>query len=627
MYSELVDLGHRLEENGDLPPAGFASYREPIKWLIHLWPDRAVLEPVTIEKARPFSGRTSGVEAHLLADEAAYVLGVATKDDGSDDRHAAAKHSEKFRPLYQAFRLSGTLKDLALGEVIDWLDKALDEEWLRSDPRWPEVRSKDWVSIMPESGPLADTHLYLHADARAYWVEEMQRRCSQGDDSTTGQMTYGECAICGKTRLFIRKLPLKIKLASATPLHSLNTSAFTSFLGGPAPEKRTHLGMCFRCGELSARAFNHLGESGQNRLQLVRHPTSRESLTNQYALYWLKAPTSIIADDREVEFSDLESMAFTIAIQHVERLDESTVNEMTDLLKVPWAPKDSSLRLNDFGFYLAILSPNVGRIAIRDWLPLSIEPVKQALSVWLDGSRMYHLYRDTISPISIPTLVEALGNVGAEMTRSLVRTAYGESPPPRGLITLAGQRLNTFNAQEPMLREREKSRRQGSKYWDRDWTHALAGAIRFVRQSQPGGDAYMETVNTAIDSPAYHCGRLLAMLEEAQQVYTYHQYGERLKVSIVQRGYGGAAATPNLVLGRMFRLANSVHLPRAGKDLNVETEAIVQRIDALGGAPKRLTADQQTDFGLGFLQQKGWIRKFWQGKKAPEGITDDEYTE
>ena len=135
----------------------------------------------------------------------------------------------------------------------------------------------------------------------------------------------------------------------------------------------------------------------------------------------------------------------------------------------------------------------------------------------------------------------------------------------------------------------------------------------------------METANTTLDSPAYHCGRLLAVLEEAQQVYAFHQYGERLKVSIVQRGYSGAAATPKTVLGRMFRVANTVHLPRAGKYLNLEAEAIGHVLGELGGMPMRLTSDQQADFGLGFLQQKGRIRQHWKDHKSPEGISDEEY--
>jgi CRISPR-associated protein Csd1 len=614
MYSELVALGHTLEGENKLPPAGFASYGEPIKWLIHLWPDRAVLESVAIQLPRPFSGRTSGIEAHLLADEAGYVLGIETKDDGSSDNRASAKHLEEFRPLLQAFLQSSALVSQPLREVIGWLECAVEEGWLANDPRLGDVRSKDWVSAMPEVGPLANSHLYMHSESRAFWALEMQRRCSQGDEGAEStDAALGACAVCGKGQPLVRKLPLKVKLAAATPLHSLNLSAFTSYLGGPAPEKRTHLGLCFNCGELSARAFNYLGESDQNRVQIVRHPQSRDSLTNQYALYWLKAPGPMMAGEQEIDLFEVAMNLVPLAADGLEQAEESTIQQMADLLKVPWSPKSSGVQLSEYGFYLAILSPNVGRIAMREWLPLSINSLKASLDRWLTDTRMVNPYRDgREGPASVATMVAALGQVNADVTRALIRTAYGQSRPPEGLLFLAGKRLNTLNALEQSLRDRGGGR---GRFWDNDWPHALAAAIRLVRQRQ-GREGYVETVNTGLNSMAYHCGRLLAVLEEAQQVYTYNQMGKRLDVSIVQRGYGGASTTPSTVLGRMFRLANSVHLPSAGRFLNEEVESIAATIATIGEMPRRLTSEQQADFGLGFYQERARIRQYRKERAA-----------
>jgi CRISPR-associated protein Csd1 len=612
MFRELVELGHTLESEGKLPPAGFASYREPIKWLIHLWPDHVVLETVDIKLPRPFSGRTSGIEAHLLADEAAYVLGIDTKDDGSTDADAARKHHKEFRPLLQRFLQSSSLRNVPLKEAIGWFDRALEERWFASDPKHGDVRSKDWVSIMPETGELENEHLYLHPDAQKFWLEEMQRRCSQGDGGTGTARAIGECAICGQESLLIRKLPLKVKLAVAMPLHSLNKSAFTSYLAGPAPEKRAHLGMCFACGELSARAFNHLGESKQNRKQLVRHPDKTDALMNQYALYWLKAPAPIQAGEKEVDLLEFANELVALSVEGIEQAEASTIQELTNLLGVPWAPKASSLNLSDYGFFLAILSPNKARVAIREWLPLSIATMKESLRQWLRDTGMESLYRESqVAPASIGSMIAALAPVNADMTRALIRTAYGQGRPPIGLLYLAGNRLNMLNALEPQLR----ARKGRGTYWDDDWPHALAAAIRLVRMHQ-GKEDYMETVNTELESAAFQCGRLLAVLEEAQQVYSFNHTGKRLDVSIVQRGYGGASTTPATVLGRMFRLANSVHLPEAGGLLNIEAESIGERIAALGGMPRRLTNDEQSDFGLGFYQERSRIRRLRKDRGA-----------
>lgn len=614
MFSALADLGRKLEAERELPPTGFASYTQPIKWLLHLWPDRAVLEPTTIDKARPFSGRTSGAEAHLLADEAAYALGVDLKDDGTTDEKAVRKHVELFRPLYQALRNSDSLSSPELAEAIDWFDRALDSGWLLDDPHLKEVRSKDWVSIMPEVGPLANTHLYMHPDAQAFWVLEMQRRCSQaeeeqGDTAASG----GQCAICGNTKPLVRKLPLKVKLAAATPLHSLNDSAYTSFVGGSAPEKRAHLGLCFECADLAARAFNYLGETDQNRIRIAKHPTKSDALGNQYAMFWLKAPGALLAGDTEIDLESDEDLMLAAPIIGVERMSDSTLQQMENLLKTPWAPKSSHLKLSDFAFYLAVLSPNVGRIAVREWLPLSIETLKASLAQYLEATCMVNPYRERVTPASITTILEALGEVNADLSRALVRTAYGKSPPPQALLFLAGHRLNTLNALEQSLRDRGGAK---GEHWNDDWPHALAAAIKLVRYYNRTEIGNMTELNPELASPAYQCGRLLAVLEEAQQVYTYHQMGERLKVSIVQRGYAGACATPAAVLGRLYKLAASVHLPDSGGFLNTEAEAISARLVELGGMPKRLNMNEQADFGLGFFQEKARIRQVRKEKPA-----------
>lgn len=628
MFSALAELGRTLEADPDsrLPPTGYASYREPIKWVLHLWPDRVSLAQTSIEMARPFSGRTSGIEAHLLADEAAYVLGATMNEDGTIDAAATLKHTGHFRPLYQALRAAPDHCAPELMEAIDWLDRALREDLVQVDPLLKDVRSKDWVSIMPEEGPLSETHLFMHPAAQAFWVQEMTKRCSLGENKHgVITVTLGRCAICCVSRPLVRKLPLKVKLAAATPLHSLNESAFTSYIGGASPDKRAHLGVCFVCADLAARAFNHLGETGRNRVRIATHPTKRDALANQFAMYWLKAPVPVHSEAGELDLGEDQGIDWSAPMVGIEQLPQATLQQMETLLRSPWVPSSANLNIDDFGFYLAILSPNVGRIAVREWLPLSIETVRAALSKYLDATRMVSLFGDRVTPVSIATIVEALGSEGADMTRALVRTAYTQSSPPRGLLFLAGQRLNALNARERSLRDRQQARRGDQrKHWDDRWPLALAAAIKVVRYLEREEMPQMSEVNAELASAAYQCGRLLAVLEEAQQVYTWHKMGERLKVSIVQRAYGGACSTPASVLGRLYKLASTAHLPDSSEYLKREVEAISTRLVELGGIPQKLDLANQAEFGLGFYQQRAHIRSTWKAKGPSNGSPADE---
>lgn len=630
MFSALVELGKALEADpeSELPPPCFATYRQPIKWVLHLWPDRVSLREASTDMAmaRPFSGRTSGIEAHLLADEAAYVLGVAVKNDGTLDNTAARKHTDHFRPLFQALRADPDQGAPELVEAIDWLDRALREGMVQADPLLKDVRSKDWVSIMPEEGPLAETHLFTHPVAQAFWVQEMMKRCSRGEGKFGAEPTpLGQCAICGEFKPLVRKLPLKVKLAAATPLHSLNASAFTSYIGGASPEDRAHSGICFVCADLAARAFNHLGETKRNRIRIAKHPTKRDSLANQYAMYWLKAPSPLHSAAGDFDPGQDSDIDWAAPLAGIEQLPQATLQQMENLLKTPWAPKSASLNIDDFGFYLAILSPNVGRIAVREWLPLSMETVRTSLAAYLDATMMVTPSGDRVMPVSIATIVETLGSEGADMTRALVRTAYAQSPPPRGLFFRAGQRLNTLNAQERSLRDRQQARRGDQrKYWDDRWPQALAAAIKMVRFLKREELSRMGEVDAELESAAYHCGRLLAVLEEAQQVYTWRKMGKRLDVSIVQRAYGGACSTPAPVLGRLYKLASTAHLPDSTEYLKKEVETISTRLVELGGMPEKLSLASQADFGLGFYQQRARIRGTRKDKEAKNGSPADD---
>lgn len=628
MFSALVELGRALEADSEsgLPPTGFASYGEPIKWTLHLWPDRVLLAPTSIDMARPFSGRTSGIEAHLLTDEAAYVLGVAVKDDGTIDAAATRKHTDHFRPLYQKLRAVPNHDAPALMEAIDWLDHALQEGMVQADPLLKDVRSKDWVSIMPEEGPLAETHLFMHPVTQAFWVQEMMKRCSRGEDKSGAlSPTLGQCAICGESKPLVRKLPLKVKLAAATPLHSLNASAFTSYIGGASPEDRAHIGLCFVCADLAARAFNYLGETKRNRIRIAKHPTKRDALANQYAMYWLKAPSQLSSPAGELDLTEDSVIDWSAPMVGIERLPQATLQQMENLLNTPWAPKSSSWNIDDFGFYLAILSPNVGRIAVREWLPLSIETVRTSLARYVDATKMVSLFGDQVTPVSIAMILEALGSESVDMTRALVRMTYAQASLPRGLLLQAGQRLNGLNALERSLRDRQHARGsdQGT-IWNDRWPQALAAAIKMVRFSNREEWARMKEVNVELESAAYHCGRLLAILEEAQQVYTRRKMGERLKVSIVQRAYGGACSTPAAVLGRLYKLASTAHLPDSGRFLNEQAEAISTRLVELGGMPEKLSLPSQAEFGLGFYQQRALIRRQREDWFANHGVPVDE---
>jgi CRISPR-associated protein Csd1 len=595
MFSELVRLGRELEQQGKLPPAGFYEYGEPIKWYVALWPDRACLVGTEQSIPRPYGGRTSDMEAHLLADEAGYALGTQKTKGGGEDKRAGDKH-QRFKNLINNFLAWDGLTDLSLREALGWLMNALDRPDISTDSRIGEILSKDWVSFKPESGPLTGQHLFEHELAKAYWIEVMQARCAPGDKKSK-RIVIGQCATCGGNDLpLIGKIPLGVKLAGVTPLHSLNADAFTSFQSGADNFKRAHLGLCFTCGDTASRAFNYLSQSEQHHKTLAYDKDKRDSLVNQIALFWLKAPSPVMVGEMEINLDDLDARLGTILSEAHSKdvAPQATLSQLADLLKLPWAPKDAALRLDDYGFYLAVLSPNVGRIALREWIADSLEKIKNRLSIFLESTRIVSPWGDATRPFSIAALLQATETKNPNFTRGLLRTAYLGHPPPAGLLAAA---VNAFHNPNTLQDPKEVWR-----------LHALASLLKLGLYFGTKEVDAMSEHDPNNRSPAYLCGTLLAILEEAQQVSHYIKHKSRLDTTIVNRFYGSVSTAPGVNFGGLIRLAATAHLPNIGKDINILVEDVMSKLDEVGGFPDTLTLAQQAEFGLGFYHQRAKFR-------------------
>ncbi len=593
MFRELVELGRKLESEGRSLPPGFYNYREPIRWVVHLYRDHAYLEKTEIYRPRPFDGRTSAIRAHPLVDEAAYALGVSKKKKGID-RRAEEKH-RKFKELIKKFLASPHLKDPALRQAVEWLLRALEDEWARRDPRFEEVESKEWVSFVPEEGALKGQHLFEHSDLKAFWIDELAER-SLPEGSTVA--LHGECAICGRRRLLVAKIP-KVKLTSTVPLHSLNADAFVSYMAGREVFKRSRLGVCFECGDLAARAFNYLSNDERHRKDLLRDATKRDSLTNQIALFWMKAKKESPIQIGEVEI-DLEELlaqlSTVLAEEHLhDRTKENpqpTLPQLAALLDLPWKPKEAHLQLDDYGFYLAVLSPNVGRIAVREWVAVSLADIKRRLKRFLEATRITSPWGDEPRPLSIRALVGACEGASPNLIRGLLRTAYLGYAPPSELLEAALRRFRIPS----VVQDRQNTWR----------LHALAAAIKLKLFYGKEEVRTMEQLDPERKSQAYLCGRLLAVLEEAQ----LRASGFSLNRTIVDRFYGAASTAPASIFGALIKLATTAHLPdrKVGQEVRALVEEVLSMLDEAGGFPKILNQREQAEFALGFYHQRAYFR-------------------
>ena len=667
MLDALVKYAQDEEFSQQLPPTGFYNYSQPIRWVVQISENSARLEESNLTGllfARPYTGRTSSTDPHPLADEASYALGVSVDDKGNEDDRAAEKHA-KFTALLD--KMLAAELDTDLKAAIARVKQAISSHWLADDPRWGEVRAKDWVAFQVQDGPLAGKRLFQLPAVKAFWVLEAQERVAVKDGD---HIVTGECAICGQDKPLISRIPVGVKLISKPgPLHSLNSNAFVS----GRSDTKGHNNLCYECADTASRVFNALSSSKEHRRIIVMDKSGKQvkldTLRNQVALFWVEKGESArsstgfdyknafgdlhggeaaakvefdfesalgdlmrppVPDDDVADDGDVEEKTKAVGRKGKgSRADapalprpEARLGQLSTLLNLQREARAHVTNLDDGKFALAVFSPNVGRTALREWLYLDLGKLLPHVRAYLNATTINDLWGKPGEPQHINALMEALGSKNPNLTRDLIRTAYQGTPPPLEMLAQAVQRFRTLTvkgAQDKKVAEWERQRH----------LKTLAAALKFSLyykqiEHDEGGQTFMTGLERLEQDRAYLCGRLLAVLEEAQQVYSYRQNKKRLKTTGVQRSFGAASASPAGIFPRLVKLATVAHLPKAGKFLNAEMEGLVQALVAQGGYPMSLNVEGQGRFGLGYWHQRGDIRANWspEEKNADDNATD-----
>lgn len=116
--------------------------------------------------------------------------------------------------------------------------------------------------------------------------------------------------------------------------------------------------------------------------------------------------------------------------------------------------------------------------------------------------------------------------------------------------------------------------------------------------------------------PGYHCGRLLAVLEQIQRM----AIGGNISSTIVDRFYGTASTAPASVFGRLLRGAQP-HLSKLQRDRPGAAYRLQERLEeimaTLPAFPHTLDLKQQGLFALGYYHQRAHDRAQARAAKAP----------
>lgn len=629
LLSSLIESSHRFEN--DLLPIGFTE--RSISWVINLSYDENT-EPEINKKKRgeqpiiapisPADRTSSKVSPCLLVDKASYVLGIVDTSKKGDSKKIASKEHRAYLDLLK--QCYEETDDLQVKRIWEFLNNNKLET--------PEIKASDIIAFQIENEPRPTDN----PNVQNFWSKYIEKRLKEDEQ---------QCVICGKIKPITRILPFEVPLLKGTDgvqLSSFNKDAFES-LGKTTKEVKedgkikkrksgANAAVCYSCASKAGNVLSYLlnldknnkdedKNSGKHIVVLQRDKTRKQPLNNWVTIFWTKEQINIRSEEEnEYQFEDLVK----IPLEDFNNITESEipvkVGQCRDLLQAPFIGGALPQNFPTNRFYLAILSPNITRLVVREWLRADIVSVKENIGRYWDSLQIIHPDGRDIWAPPMPALIEALQSYtsskqefkenprikfGPDVTKKLIRCIYTGTPPPETILYRA---VRCFRIPDPPTEDKKQIERLLLRRM------AMAAAMKLIltyNKSEKEKKA-MEQLKTDYDvdseyknkSP-YNCGVLLAILEEIQRKAS--SSGKGVNTTLVDRYYATASTAPATVFANLISMATKAHLPKLrkeGKIFNIDDliADACNAIDKAGGFPPTLEPKEQAEFALGFYHQR-----------------------
>lgn len=265
-------------------------------------------------------------------------------------------------------------------------------------------------------------------------------------------------------------------------------------------------------------------------------------------------------------------------------------------------------------YHVLTLSGAGGRVMVRDYDEGRFEDLMRAIDAWFGDLEIVRRDGDGLAhPPKLMAvagaLVRDLKDVTAPQILALWHAAlHGGQPLERD----TGDRPPRRRPLPDSLHAQALARVRVGIVTDESFNHARMGLLRayHVRKGN-GGEAMQPYLNPEHPDPAYHCGRLLALLAALQ----YSALGD-VGAGVVQRYYVAASQAPALTFGRLIANAKN-HLQKLEPGLAKYFDGrIAEVMSPIGDAMDRtLSLERQSVFALGYYQQIAFDR----AEKARKG--------
>ncbi|MCL6611497.1 MAG: type I-C CRISPR-associated protein Cas8c/Csd1 [Peptococcaceae bacterium] len=574
----LHELAVYARKNGLSLPSGFKA--KTVRWIILLGDDGEFISVDKNERTFAMCPDLSQPEliaggvtrSQFLIEAVSVAVGMGAKEKEAD------KHRYFAGLLREAARHEPRFKLCA-----DLLDDPVQLNMVQAAFAAHKAKPTDKVTFK-----VGDTYL-VETDTWHGWWQEFRR-------SLTGNSSDGQRMRCLISGEMVKPAEKHFKIMGLLPVGGLTNG---SVLIGFDKDSFTSYGLKqsrnAACSEEAAAAYRNAFEH-----LLKKAP---KPIAGAMFLHWYKEP--LPTEDDLLDFTEFGADNEGDALLQANRILNA-------------AREGNYPHYLNNRYYILQISGAGGRVMVRDWLEGEYMELVENIRAWFDDleiiqprgngtSRAFKLSAAQLRMIShrknekisdsFKRINQELAPVMPRIWRSIVqRHPLPDTVPQRSLLFIRSR----------LLTEDE----------DANLDQIACSLLKaWYNRKTIGGEYKMNVaVNPDHPSPAYHAGRMMAVLALIQR----KALGD-VGANVVQRYYASASSTPSLVLGRLVRQAQ-YHLDKIEEGLSVWYERKLQEISSrLGdGLPTTLTLEEQTLFALGYYQQRADMFVRHQDKSSDE---------
>jgi len=410
------------------------------------------------------------------------------------------------------------------------------------------------------------------------------------------------CSICGKSEFpvldqphgLIKRVPDGQTAGCA--LVSYNENAFESYeLKG-----NSNSSICTNCAKNYVEGLNYLLTHGFEKG--VSSYTNRKNFGPDTAMvFWTR------------EHEALDEMNW------FDKPDAGSVANLIESVANAKHTVSSNLKTNQF--YSLTLSGAAARIAIRDWIEISLDEYKVNIAQWFKDIRIAYYDFDAKE---LKVFYPAMGQLTwacnrkeakddttiSRVAKHLWNCALKNQTPPLWILSRVLKRI-----------AHNETTSEGRSV--NTFTKARASLIRFIlNRNHIGGIKMKEEIDIENSFPAYLCGRLFALIEGIQRA----ALGKDINAGVRERFFSAASTNPSPAFGRLLRLMQN-HLTKIRQDKPGLAFVLDNEVTDLCGKikdfPLILSLEQQGQFALGYYHQKHYNFNRAKQNKDFETLTDN----